>query len=111
MFCNAGPIAASCYLGKDIVSSAHAAVIQAIGDLTTLGYDLNIDFGFVKLVVRNKDLTYKFQTDFSGVLNSKSYELKMRKSDLPTSDHWKTTYEDKWAKSSLNTLLKRPNPT
>jgi len=27
MFCNAGPIAASCYLGKDIVSSAHAAVI------------------------------------------------------------------------------------
>jgi hypothetical protein len=40
MFCNAGPIAASCLLGKEVVSSAHSAFIAAISDLTTLGYSM-----------------------------------------------------------------------
>lgn len=33
----------------------------------------------------------------------------MRRSDQPTCDHWLNTYEEKWNKSTLNTLLKRPN--
>jgi len=44
MFCNAGPIAASCFLAKDVVTSAHAAFIHAIADLTSLGYDLHLKF-------------------------------------------------------------------
>lgn len=36
-FCNAGPIAASSFLGKDVVQSAHNAFIQAVSDLTALG--------------------------------------------------------------------------
>jgi len=31
------------------------------------------------------------------MLNEKSYEYKMRKSDIPTSEHWNTTYDEKWA--------------
>ena len=47
MFCNAGPIAASCLLGKEVVQSAHNAFIAAICDLTTLGYSITVDFKFV----------------------------------------------------------------
>ncbi|KAL4498427.1 hypothetical protein ABPG72_013233 [Tetrahymena utriculariae] len=109
MFCNAGPIAASCYLGKDVVSSAHNAFIQAVSDLTTLGHGLNIDFGFVKVYVQDRDLRYSYNQNFANTLNNKNFEYRLRKSDTPTSEHWNTTYESKWAKSSLNTLLKRPN--
>jgi len=77
-FCNPGPIAASCYLGKDVVASSHAAFIQAIIDLTTLGYDLVIDWTFFKLNVNNKDLKYKFEPNFGNQLNQTSFELKMR---------------------------------
>jgi len=109
-FCNPGPIAASCFLGKDVVASSHAAFVQALIDLTTLGYDITIDWTFFNLTVRNKDMKYRYQNGFGSALNETSFEYKMRKSDLPTSQHWMTSYEDKWNKSTLNSLLKRPEP-
>ncbi|KAM3139420.1 Aconitate hydratase mitochondrial [Paramecium bursaria] len=109
-FCNAGPIAASCYLGKDVVQSIHQAFIKAVHDLTRLSHDLHIDFGFIKVSVVSRDLKYKYQQGFVNQLNQQEYELKLRKSDLATSQHWSTSYEEKWAKSSLNQMLTRPNP-
>lgn len=109
MFCNAGPIASSCFLGKDVVQSAHNAFIQAVTDLTTLGYGLNIDLHFVNIRVQDRDLRHSFNANFTQNLNNKNFEFKMRRSDQPTAQHWTTSYESKWAQSSLNTLLRRPN--
>ena len=39
------------YLGKDVVQSIHSSLIKAIYDLTRLGHNLNIDFGFIKINV------------------------------------------------------------
>jgi len=60
IFCNSGPISAACQIDKATVESAHAAVFKAITDLTSLNRDLSMDFGFVKLNVTNKNLTYKY---------------------------------------------------
>lgn len=68
-FCNAGPIANSCFLGKDVVTSIHYSFIKATHDLTRLGktfneilgHNLNIDFGFVKITINNKNLSYKYK--------------------------------------------------
>lgn len=109
MFCNPGPIAASCYLSKDVVQSTHQAFIQAVCDLTRLGYNLSIGLGFIKFTVNNKDLKYSYSREFVNTLNNNNFEYKMRKSDMATSDYWQTSYQSKWAESSLNTLLKRPN--
>jgi len=49
MFCNPMPVAAACFLGKDVVKSAMEAFVKAIIDLTNLNYDLNLDFGFCKV--------------------------------------------------------------
>lgn len=65
MFCNAGPIANSCQLGKEVVESAHAAFIKAVGDLATLGYDMFIDFKFMSLTIYGKDLKYKYNEQFT----------------------------------------------
>ncbi|EGR30907.1 hypothetical protein IMG5_121540 [Ichthyophthirius multifiliis] len=128
-FCNAGPIAASCFLGKDVVESAHYAFICAVQDLTTLGYSLNIDFQFIKLTVNNKNLQYQYNQEFLNTLNSKNFEIKviknilkniyiysyvyiikqLRKSNIPTSEYWTMSYLKNSDQNSLNTLLKRPN--
>lgn len=48
-------------MGKDVVTSIHYAFIKATHDLIRLGHNLNIDFGFVKVSVNNKDLRYKYR--------------------------------------------------
>ena len=60
VFCNPVPIAMSCYLGKNVVVSAHKAFFKAICDLTQLGklqtlrivyvllgYNMYVNFGFI----------------------------------------------------------------
>lgn len=109
IFCNAGPISAGCYLAKEVVASAHDAFIKAVGDLIKLGQSLVIDFGFLKVRVVDKDMSYNFKPDFVDALNHTNFELKMRKSDLPTGDFWRTTIKQKWMNSTLSTMLKQPD--
>ncbi len=40
-----------------------------------------------------------FKPGFTGGINQKEYECKMRQSDLQTSQHWRQTYSQKWAQS------------
>ena len=60
LYCNAGPIAASCFLDRETTSDAMKAIVAAIIDLTNLGFDMNLDFGVAKLKIRNKNLTTTF---------------------------------------------------
>jgi len=109
VFCNAGPIAASCYLGKEVVTSALNAFIEAVANLTQLGYNLDIDFGFAKVKINNKNLTYNFNQNFSGSLNQTAFESKIKKAEVSTASHWETTHQDKWANSNLSSLYKQPD--
>jgi hypothetical protein len=77
MYCNAGPIASACYLSRVATQSAMEALVTAIGDLTTLGYDLNLDFGFAALWVRNKNLKMSFDPTFVQRLNQPKFEDKV----------------------------------
>lgn len=52
------------YLGKDVVISIHQALIKAVHDLTRLGHDLTINFGFIVIKVQNKNLSYKYDGSF-----------------------------------------------
>jgi len=109
VFCNAGPIAASCYLGKEVVTSAIAAIVEAISNLTQLGNNLDIDFGFARVKINNKNLSYTFSQDFSSSLNHTAFESKLKKAETSTSNHWQVTPEDKWNSSNLSTLYKQPD--
>jgi len=109
IFCNPGPIAAGCYLAKEVVQAAIQAFIAGVWDLTQLGHDLVIDFGFCTLKIIDKNLTYKFTQDFSQNLNDTKFEHKIKKSEVPTDGFWKTSSKDKWAKSTLSGLFKQPD--
>jgi hypothetical protein len=78
IYCNPVPIAMSCYLGKNVVVSAHKAFFKAICDLTSLGRSLNINMKFVSLRIVNKNLYYQYTKGFVGGLNTSKYELKLR---------------------------------
>lgn len=109
IFCNPGPIAAGSYLAKEVVSSAIQAFIAAVWDLTQLGHDLAIDFGFCTVKVNDKNLSYTFKQDFVNTVNDTRFEHKIKKSETPTDNFWKTSSKDKWAKSTLSGLYKKPD--
>jgi nucleoid DNA-binding protein len=109
IFCNPGPIAAGSYLAKEVVSSAIQAFIAAVWDLTQLGHDLAIDFGFCTVKVNDKNLSYTYKQDFVSNVNDTKFEHKIKKSEVPTDGFWKTNAKDKWAKSTLSGLYKQPD--
>ena len=78
IYCNPVPIAMSCYLGKNVVVSAHKAFFKAISDLTQLGKKMIIDMKFCSLKIVNKNLYYQYRPGFERGLNTPKYELKLR---------------------------------
>ena len=55
-----------------------------------------IDFGFCKLSLIHKNITYQYKRDFCQVLNDLNFEHKMKKSECSTKGHWTESYENKW---------------
>jgi hypothetical protein len=60
---------------------------------------LNLDFGFCKLRVNNKDLTYNFSGGLCNQLNTANFEGQLRKSDRETADFWKANAWQKFNKT------------
>lgn len=63
----------------------------------------------MKIKIADRGLTYKYNPDFHCNLNETAFENKIKKAKTPTDSFWKTTNEDKWAKSTLSQLWKKPD--
>lgn len=74
IYCNPVPIAAACYLAKDVVSDCIGAFVKAVNDLTKLGHSMRINLDFVTLNITNKSLSHKFQPAFESQLNQSGFE-------------------------------------
>jgi len=109
IFCNPGPIAAASYLGKEAVASAIQAFIEAVSNLTQLGHSLDIDFGFCRVKINNRNLTYTFKQDFSGSLNQTAFESKIKKAEVSTASFWQNSMQEKWTASNLSQLWSQPD--
>lgn len=72
-FCNPEPIAAACFLARDVVKSAIDAFTTAIVHLTTANHSLRIDLGFLKIQVTRKALTYQYSPATVEAVNAVHY--------------------------------------
>jgi len=99
VFCNPVPIAAACFLGKDVVESTLNAIFSAVIDLTSYGYNLDLRFGFATIRIASKDMRVSFKSGFCGIVNTIDFGTKMRQSDMKTSEFWSQSYTQKWAQS------------
>lgn len=76
-FCNPEPIAAACFLARDVVKSAIDAFSTAIVHLTTANHSLNINLGFLKLQVNRKALSYQYSPATVQAVNEVHYQFKV----------------------------------
>ena len=62
-YCNAIPIAASCYLKQSVVIDSLNATFAAIYDLVNLGKNIVLKTGFCNINFIDRNLTYSFTSD------------------------------------------------
>jgi len=108
-YCNPIPIAASCYLTKNVILDSLNATFAAIYDLLNIGKNIVLKFGFCNIYFMDRNLTYSFSGDIGKSLtNLVESESKFKRGITPVKTTWKTTAISKWAKSSLSSVLERP---
>ena len=103
------PVAAAAMLGCDVVTDALNTIFLAIKDL--IKYDKNIDlaFGFANVRITNKNLSTVFREGLTKQVAAPQFEEQMVRQKSPVSTLWRTSYGDTWAKSTLGSLVKKPN--
>ena len=74
IYCNPVPIASSCSLDKDVTEAALTAFAQGVKDLTSLGKNLDIKIGPIKIKIVNRNLTYNYEGNLASSLNVTPYE-------------------------------------
>lgn len=108
IYCNAFPIAQSVSVQTPVVKDALDAIWAAIIDLIKYGKDIDLNFGFCRINIIDKNLKYRFKAGFEKNVKGNKFEDKMKRSLSPTGSHWRTSYKKEWKKSNLGKLLKKP---
>lgn len=106
IYCNPYPISAACMVSKDVVKDGLEAIWAAVIDLIKLDHDLNMNFGFCRIVVDDRNLKVRFRSGFASEIKGTDFEDKMKRSLSPCSTFWRTSYQKQWQKSTLGQMLK-----
>jgi nucleoid DNA-binding protein len=67
-YCNSTPIAASCYLKKNVVEDCLNAIFAAVHDLINIGKNVLLKTGFCNINFFEKNLTYSFSPDIMVIV-------------------------------------------
>lgn len=69
-YCNIIPIAASCYVHKNVVSDTLDAIFTAIYDLINMGKNITLKLGFINIYFADKNMTYNFNPELKGIMSN-----------------------------------------
>ena len=96
-------------LGTDVVTDALKTIFLAVRDLIRYDKDLDLAFGFANVRITNKSLATTFRDGLAKEVAAPAFEQQMIRQKSPVSTLWRTSYGDTWAKSTLGSLVKKPN--
>jgi hypothetical protein len=69
-YCNPIPIAASCYLPKNLINDTLTAIFNAVLDSINIGKNVTVKTGFCNINFFDKNLSYNFNPDLNSVINN-----------------------------------------
>jgi hypothetical protein len=69
-YCNPIPIAAACYLPKNVIVDSLNVIFTAILDLINIGKNVIVKTGFCNISFFDKNLSYSFNPDLSQIVNN-----------------------------------------
>ena len=69
-YCNPIPIAAACYLPKNVIFDSLNVIFTAILDLINIGKNVIVKTGFCNISFLDKNLSYSFNPDLNQIVNN-----------------------------------------
>lgn len=109
IYANAVPIAAACQLGKDVVEDTLRTIFLAIRDMIKFDHNLTLQFGFATVSFVNRSLRVNFASYLAQEVKNKEFMTTMRRSNSPVAQTWRTNTQEQFYKSSLGTMIRKPN--
>jgi hypothetical protein len=109
IFANPVPIASGAALGTDVVRDALSTLWLALKDLIKQDKDINLAFGFCNVRFTARNMRAVFLKELNQEVSAPTFEDKMVRQRSPVSTIWTETYQEKWGRSTLGCLLKKPN--
>lgn len=109
VYCNPVPIASGCLMGKDVVQDALDNLFLGVIDLVRYGKNIDLAFGFCNIRIINRNLKVVWCPNFVASIKNKQFENQMKRSTTPVSSIWKTDYQKTFARSTLGSLIQKPN--
>jgi len=109
IYANPVPVASAAMLGVDVVKDALSTLFLAIKDLIKLDRNIDLAFGFCNVRFTGRNLKTVFLANLSKTVGHAKFEDQMVRQKSPVSTLWTTKYSDKWGKSTLGSLVKKPN--
>jgi hypothetical protein len=70
IYCNPTPIAAGCFLPKNVVIDSLNAMFSGIYDLVNIGKNIVLKFGFCNVYLVDRNLTYSFSPDIGQIVTN-----------------------------------------
>ena len=108
-YCNPVPIAAACFMSQKAVVDGLGAITSAIYDLITLGKNILLKTGFCNIYFVDRNMRYSYSPDITYMTKDlKQSEEKFKWGITPIKKTWRETSLSKWGKSTLSSLLERP---
>lgn len=68
-YCNPVPIAASCFLDKNVVVDSLNAIFSAIYDLINIGKNIVLKLGFCNIFFTDKNFNYYFSPEIGNIVS------------------------------------------
>lgn len=109
IYANPVPVAAGAMLGVDVVKDALNTIFLAIKDLIKFDKNIDLAFGFCNVRFTNRNLKATFLDELSKTIGHAKFEENMVRQKSPVSTLWRSKYDDKWANSTLGSLVRKPN--
>ena len=69
-YCNPIPIAAACYLPKNVINDSLNAIFNAVLDLINIGKNVIVKTGFCNISFFDKNLSYTFNPDLNDIIHN-----------------------------------------
>jgi len=109
VFANHVPIAAGCQMGADVVRDCLDNIFMAMKDLIMNDQNISLQFGFANVQFINRNMKVYFADSMTKQLTDKEFEGTMKRQASPVAELWRTNTSSMFNKSSLGTLIKKPN--
>lgn len=109
IYANILPVSVGCGMSKEVVRDSLETLFHVIIDLLKYHKNIDLAMGFCNIRMINRSMSYTFKDDLIREVKEPQFQHNTMSNQKPVNTHWTSSYESKWARTTLSTLIPKPD--